>query len=100
MREVRLEDRLAGFGAYSYRDDAGVPAFDDSRPLVVFDGACVLCSGFARHVLRQDAAGRFLLTATQMSLGAALMRHYGLDPDNPETNHLVRKAARMASSTG
>ena len=27
---------------YSYRADPAVPAFDDSRPLFVFDNVCVL----------------------------------------------------------
>jgi hypothetical protein len=28
--------------AYSYRADPQVPKFDDSRPLLIFDGHCVL----------------------------------------------------------
>ena len=40
--------------AYSYREDPSVPAFPDDRPIIIFDGHCVLCSRFARFVLRHD----------------------------------------------
>jgi hypothetical protein len=40
--------------AYSYRHDSSVPAFPDDRPVIVFDGKCVMCSAFARFVLRRD----------------------------------------------
>ncbi|WP_292183586.1 hypothetical protein [Mesorhizobium sp.] len=30
------------------------PAFDASQPLIVFDGVCVLCSGFVRMVVGLD----------------------------------------------
>lgn len=81
--------RLESAPAYSYRDDALVPVFADDRPLIVFDGVCVLCSGFARFVARHDRAGQFRFTAAQSALGQALFRHYGLDTVNYETNLLV-----------
>jgi len=45
----------------SYRTDPAAPSFPDDRPIIVFDGHCVLCSRFARLVLRRDRAGRFRL---------------------------------------
>jgi predicted DCC family thiol-disulfide oxidoreductase YuxK len=72
--------------AYSYRDDPSVPAFPDDRPIIIFDGHCVLCSGFAQFVTRHDRAGRFRLMAAQTPLGTALYRHYGLDPVDYQTN--------------
>lgn len=71
---------------YSYRDDPGVPAFDDGKPLIVFDAVCVLCGGFAKFVLRHDRRGLFNLASAQSGLGQGLYRHYGLDPENYETN--------------
>ena len=47
--------------AYSYRHDPAVPAFPDDRPLVIFDGYCALCSGWAEFVLRRDPEGRYRL---------------------------------------
>lgn len=75
--------------AYSYRDDPAVPSFPDDRPLIVFDGVCALCSGFVRFVLRHDAHGQFRFVPAQSALGAALYRHYGLDPENWESNLLI-----------
>lgn len=75
--------------AFSYRNDPDVPLFSDDRPVIVFDGKCVLCSGFARFILRWDRARRFRLLAAQTPLGQALYRHYGLDPVDYETNILI-----------
>ena len=43
--------------AYSYRRDPNVPPFDDSKPLVIFDGMCVLCSNGIRWMLDRDPNG-------------------------------------------
>ena len=89
MRRERLADRLAALEPYAYRTSASVPSFDDSRPLIVFDGVCVLCSGFARFVMQHDKRGQFRLTPAQSILGRALLEHHGIDADNPETNLLL-----------
>ena len=34
--------------AYSYRHDPAVPKFSDDRPIIIFDGYCALCSGWAQ----------------------------------------------------
>jgi len=75
--------------AYSYRRDHGVPSFPDERPIVIFDGKCVLCSSFAQVIMRRDRHRRFRLLAAQSDLGAALYRHYGLDSIAYETNILL-----------
>ncbi|HEY1224780.1 MAG TPA: DCC1-like thiol-disulfide oxidoreductase family protein [Brevundimonas sp.] len=75
--------------AYSYRDDPAVPSFPDDRPLILFDGDCVLCSGSARFILRHDRAGRFRLAPVQSPLGQALLAHYGVDPADPSTMLLI-----------
>ncbi len=75
--------------AYSYRSDPAVPAFADDKPVIVFDGMCVMCSWFAQIVMRRDRAARFRLLAAQSPLGAALYQHYGLDPEDYETNVLI-----------
>ncbi len=70
---------------YSYRQDAAVPAFDDAGPITVMDGHCVLCSAGARLIARFDRAGEFRICRAQTPLGQALLRHYGLSPDDPES---------------
>lgn len=74
---------------YAWRADPAVPRFPDDRPVIVFDGHCVLCSRWARFVLRHDRRGRYRLLAAQSPLGRALYVHLGLDPDDFETNLLL-----------
>ncbi len=85
---------------YSYRDDPAVPPFADEKPIIVFDGYCALCSGFAAFVLRHDAAGRYRLLCAQSPLGRALYRHYGLDPQDYETNILIADGVAWFKSEG
>lgn len=75
---------------YEYRADPAVPRFADDRPVIVFDGQCVLCSTFAQFILRKDHRARFRLLAAQSELGDALYRHFGLDPVNYETYVLLQ----------
>jgi predicted DCC family thiol-disulfide oxidoreductase YuxK len=68
--------------AFSYREDRAVPAFDDSRPLFVFDGVCVLCSGGAGWLMRHDRKASVAFAPAQEALGQALYRHYGVEMDD------------------
>lgn len=74
---------------YSYRGDRSVADFPDDRAIIVFDGYCVLCSGWARFVMRHDPQATYRLLAAQSPLGDALYRHYGLDPADYETHILI-----------
>jgi predicted DCC family thiol-disulfide oxidoreductase YuxK len=74
---------------FSYRSDPAVPSFPDDHPIIIFDGHCALCSGYARFVLAHDHAGKCRLLAAQSALGRALYVHYGLDPYDFETNILI-----------
>lgn len=85
---------------FSYRDDPAVPPFPDDRPIIIFDGKCVLCSRFARFVMRHDRRRRFRLLAAQTPLGDALYRHYGLATDAYETNILIEDGRAWLKSEG
>ena len=54
-------------------------------PIIVFDAQCVLCSANAQFVLKHDRRGHFRLATQQSEAGIALYRHFGIDPDDPET---------------
>ena len=84
--------------AYSYRADPAVPVFPDNKPIIIFDGKCVLCSRWARFVMRHDAAKQFRLLAAQTPLGTALYEHYGLDPVEYETNVLLEDGRAFLKS--
>ncbi|MDB5410610.1 MAG: hypothetical protein JWL84_5522 [Rhodospirillales bacterium] len=86
--------------AFSYRSDPAVPAFPDDRPIIIFDGKCVLCSAFAQFILRADRERRFRLLAAQTPLGAALYRHLGLDPVDYETSILLEDGRAWFKSEG
>src|ERR1700722_13119723 len=75
---------------HDYRTDPAVPRFADDRAVIVFDGHCVLCSGFAQFILKHDRDGRFRLLAAQSDLGRALYQHFDLDPVNYDTYVLLQ----------
>ena len=70
---------------YSYRNDPAVPGFDDGGPIAIMDGDCALCASGARVIARLDRERVFRIGRTQSATGAALVRHYGLEPEDPET---------------
>ena len=83
---------------FSYRRDPAVPPFPDDRPIVIFDGSCVLCSAFAAFILRKDRSRRLRLMAAQTPVGAALYKHFGFDPT--ETNILLDNGRTYLRSDG
>jgi predicted DCC family thiol-disulfide oxidoreductase YuxK len=57
--------------------------------LIVFDGECVLCSGFFRFITRVDRAERFRFAHAQSAFGHALYEALGLPVDDYETNLII-----------
>jgi predicted DCC family thiol-disulfide oxidoreductase YuxK len=93
-------DRCARAAPYSYRSDPRVPPFPDDRPIFIFDAHCVLCSRWVELVLRYDRAGRYRLLSAQSAIGRALYVHYGLDPENYETNILMIDGVPLIKAEG
>jgi predicted DCC family thiol-disulfide oxidoreductase YuxK len=85
---------------FSYRRDPAVPDFPDNRPIIIFDGYCALCSGWAKFVLRHDRRAKYRLLTAQSPLGRALYVHYGLHPDDYETNILLADGCAWFKSEG
>ncbi|MGE7368017.1 thiol-disulfide oxidoreductase DCC family protein [Neorhizobium sp. NPDC001467] len=67
-------------------------------PIIVFDAECVLCSANAQFVLRHDHGHRFRLASMQGEVGAALYRHFGIDPADPETMIVVEGGRALRDS--
>jgi predicted DCC family thiol-disulfide oxidoreductase YuxK len=64
------------------------PCFFPLRPderLLVFDGVCRLCSGWARFVLRYDHGHKITLTTVQSETGQKILTELGLDTISPES---------------
>jgi predicted DCC family thiol-disulfide oxidoreductase YuxK len=93
-------DRSARFVSFNYRERPGAPDFPEDRPILIFDGDCVLCSRFARFILRHDRRGVFRLMAAQSPLGQAVFRHLGLDPVSFETNVLLERGRARFKADG
>jgi predicted DCC family thiol-disulfide oxidoreductase YuxK len=70
---------------HSYRGNPAVPAFDDTCPLIIFDGFCVLCSTGVQFMLKYDPHGTSRFAAIQDPVPRALYHHYGLNPDSFDT---------------
>jgi predicted DCC family thiol-disulfide oxidoreductase YuxK len=66
-----------------------VPADDLPDHLILFDGVCVLCSGWVNFVIRRDPAARYRFVAIQTPLGHRLAERFGIDPAMPESNAVV-----------
>jgi predicted DCC family thiol-disulfide oxidoreductase YuxK len=56
------------------------------QDLIVFDGVCVLCSGFFRFILRHDRRAAFRFATAQSPLGQALYQALDLPTAAFETN--------------
>ncbi len=65
-----------------------IPVFPQlaGRDVIVFDGVCVLCSGFMRFVVAHDCARQFHFVVAQSPLGEALYAHHGLKHGDYDTN--------------
>ena len=88
-----LIDRLP----YSFTEDPSVPAFDSPEFFTVMDATCGLCAKGARWIARNDTQAKFRIVPMQSELGAALIRHYGMDPGDPLSWLYVRQGEAFAS---
>jgi predicted DCC family thiol-disulfide oxidoreductase YuxK len=59
------------------------------RHLILFDGVCGLCSGFARFVLPRDRKGRFRFAPLQGEFARATLRRFGRDPAALDTVYVI-----------
>ena len=76
--------------SYTYRDDPNVPGFDDAKPLIIFDGKCVLCSSGVQWMMARDRNGNSMFAAIQEEIPKALYTHYGLDAESFDTFMVLR----------
>lgn len=81
---ICLDDRSGAIDmqqSWKPREISGVP-----DGLVLFDGVCVLCSGWVRFLLERDSGEYFRFTPIQSAYGRSLARRLGIDTEAPETN--------------
>lgn len=70
---------------FSYLHDHAVPEFSAGDKFTVMDAHCALCARGARWIVQHDTAREFRINPLQSDLGNALMRHYGVDPEYPNS---------------
>lgn len=70
-------------GPYSFLKDSSVPEFPSGNVFTVMDARCSLCARGAAWIAHNDKKQEFMIIPMQSETGIALMRHYGLDPNNP-----------------
>jgi len=59
------------------------------KTAIVFDGECVLCSGFFRFMLARDRCAGFCFATAQSPLGTQLYQALDLPTDDFETNLVI-----------
>ncbi|EPX80914.1 thiol-disulfide oxidoreductase DCC family protein [Litoreibacter arenae] len=86
--------------------DPHISALTQGADVVVFDGVCVLCSGFLKFMLRRDQRRRFKFVIAQSDLGETLYAHLGLKSADYDTNvvivdgHIYTKLDAFAAAMG
>lgn len=58
-------------------------------PIILFDGVCKLCNGWAKFIMRVDNNYQFKLCAVQSEAGQALLKQYGYPQDHFDTMLLI-----------
>jgi predicted DCC family thiol-disulfide oxidoreductase YuxK len=71
----------------------------DTGAIVVFDGACVLCNGWVRFLLKRDRKRRYRFAPMQGETGRRLLVKNGLDPDDPLSFLLIEYDAMREGAT-
>ena len=75
------------------------PLLEIGDQVVLYDGVCKLCNGWARFLIRFDSRRRFKLVAAQSAAGKTLLEWYGLPTEHHETMLLVEGARLYVRST-
>jgi predicted DCC family thiol-disulfide oxidoreductase YuxK len=57
--------------------------------VILYDGVCVLCSGWVRFVARRDRDRRFRFTPIESAYGRRLAETFGIAPEDPDTNAVI-----------
>ena len=65
------------------------PFLGPTKTVVLFDGTCKLCNGWARFIIHYDRTRQIQLAAVQSPEGQALLRWAGLPTDNFNTIVLI-----------
>lgn len=71
------------------------PPEDRAAPLVVFDGACLLCNAGMQFIVGRDPRERFRFATLQSDLGRGLAQRAGVPNDGREATMLLVDAGTV-----
>ena len=71
-----------------------------TRRVVLFDGECRMCSGWARFITARDPRAEFELLPQQSDEGREILARHGLPVDDMSTMVLVDEGSAYTKSTG
>lgn len=60
-----------------------------SKPVIVFDGVCLLCNRWVQFIIRHDKQEQFMFASMQSVAGKTMLEKHGLNPDDPLSFLLV-----------
>ena len=63
--------------------------YNDSDPILLFDGVCTLCNGFIKEVIIRDSHGRIRYASLQSEAGLALINKVRLTDFSLDTVVLI-----------
>lgn len=72
--------------------EAQPPAIAAGERVVLFDGVCKLCNGWAKFLIRHDRQRLFRLASVKSAQGQALLVCYGLPTERFDTMALIDEA--------
>ena len=80
-------------------NDQVIPAsVQRGESVVLFDGVCKLCNGWAKFLIRHDAQQTFRLASVQSSEGQALLRWFALPTDRFDTMVYIERGELLVRS--
>ncbi|ARU88657.1 thiol-disulfide oxidoreductase DCC family protein [Pseudomonas sp. M30-35] len=74
------------------------PFIQAGERVVLFDGVCKLCNGWAKFLIRHDAEQRFRLASVQSTEGQALLEWGGLPIDHFDSMALIENGQILLRS--
>ena len=74
------------------------PLIQPGERVVLFDGVCKLCNGWAKFLIRHDVEQRFRLGSVQSAEGQALLEWGGLPTDHFDSMALIENGQILLRS--
>lgn len=75
------------------------PQLSPGERVVLFDGVCKLCNGWAKFLIRHDQQQLFRLASVQSAEGQAILQYFGLPLDHFDTMVYVEDGQLLVRSS-